>query len=116
MRTAVAIEDSRACASPAHRCIGSSRQWSFRGPHSAPSIVPFFVARNRLAILMLTHANPFFHDVADSLGFSASASAVIPVSRYSLNACPLGKQASDKASIGFLRRSRREVGEGEGTQ
>jgi hypothetical protein len=61
MRTAAAIEDSRADASPAHRCIGSSRQWSFRCPHNAPSIAPFLSPnnRNRLAILILTHANPF---------------------------------------------------------
>jgi hypothetical protein len=51
MRTAAAIEDSRACASPAHRWIGSSRQWSFRRPHNAPSIAPFLPNnRNRLAI------------------------------------------------------------------
>jgi hypothetical protein len=41
MKTAAAIEDSRACASPAHRCIGSSRQWSFRRPRNAASIAPF---------------------------------------------------------------------------
>src|SRR5215471_1493585 len=54
MRTAAAIEDSRACASPAHRCIGSFRQWSFRCPRNAASIAPFSSPnnRNRLAILM----------------------------------------------------------------
>jgi hypothetical protein len=44
MRNAPAIEDSRAYASPAHRCIGSSRQWFFRRLHNAASIAPFFVA------------------------------------------------------------------------
>jgi hypothetical protein len=44
MRTAAAIEDSRAYASRAHRGIGSSRQWPFRRPHNAASIAPFVVA------------------------------------------------------------------------
>jgi hypothetical protein len=43
MRTAAAIEDSRADASPAHRGIGSSRQWFFRRPHNAASIAPFLL-------------------------------------------------------------------------
>jgi hypothetical protein len=55
MKTAAAIEDSRAYASPAHRWIGSFRQWSFQRLHNAPSIAPFSSPnnRNRLAILML---------------------------------------------------------------
>jgi hypothetical protein len=61
MRTAAAIEDSRDYASPVHLWIGSSRQWSFRRLHSAPSIAPFSSPNNRncLAILMLRQANPF---------------------------------------------------------
>jgi hypothetical protein len=61
MRTAAAIEDSRACASPAHRCIGSSRRSPFHGLYNAPSITPFSSPnnRNRLAIWILAQANPF---------------------------------------------------------
>jgi hypothetical protein len=44
MKTAAAIEDSRACASPAHRWIGSSPQWSFRGLHNEPFIASIFAA------------------------------------------------------------------------
>jgi hypothetical protein len=44
MRNAAAIEDSRAYANPAHRWIGSSRQWFFRCLHNAASVAPFFVA------------------------------------------------------------------------
>jgi hypothetical protein len=61
MRTAAAIEDSRVCANPAHRWIGSSQQWTFHRPHNAPSMLRFSSPnnRNRLAILILTQANPF---------------------------------------------------------
>ena len=61
MRTAAAIEDSRACASPAHRLIGSSRQWSFSRPHNAPSIAPFSSPsnRNRLANLSRSRRHPW---------------------------------------------------------
>jgi hypothetical protein len=67
MRTAAAIEDSRAGASPVHLCIGSSRQWSFRRLHNAPSIAPLSPPnnRNRLSILMLPIASKYiFHEVA----------------------------------------------------
>src|SRR5262249_44633742 len=60
-RTAAATEDSRGGASPVHLCIGSSPPWAFRCLHNAPSIVPLSSSnnRNRLAILILTQANPF---------------------------------------------------------
>jgi hypothetical protein len=55
MRTAAAIEDSRAYASPVHRWIGRSRQRSFRRLYDAASIAPFSLPNNRncLAILMV---------------------------------------------------------------